>query len=227
MITKLIDIIRKDYETVPYHNLRLILKLGLKPSIHGGICTDRNLYLFAKLREEGFLAKLHSAEINNLNIHQPIKVSIDSKSYLVDVGLGWPIMKPIPLFQDSIQKAFGVEFNAKIIDNKLFLYRINDKKETLSYSTKIQDYNQEQVLEEIENSYSDKIEYPFKRSIRFSKIIKNEFLFLKGDVLYYSKKNVLYKKTIRTYAEFENLFTNVFKFDMSQANKVVNTLKMF
>ena len=227
MISEITKLIKENFETVPYHNFWLILGSGLNPSEQGGICTDRNLYFYKILKEKGFAVKLHSAKINGENIHQLIKIDILGKPFLIDVGLGWAIMKPIPLYQNSKQRSFGLEFKTVIKNNQLRLYKVNEDTESLNYTTNIFEYSQEQVKIEIDNSYDTKIDYPFRNSIRFSKVIENEFYFLKGNVLHYSKNDILYQKNINTWIEFENLFKDIFKFDLEIAKKVANKLEMF
>ncbi len=227
MIAEITNLIKKNFETIPYHNFWLILETGLNPSEQGGICTDRNFYLYKSLKQKGFSVKLHSAQINGENIHQLIKIDISGKSFLIDVGLGWAIMKPIPLNQNSKQSAYTLEFEAIIENNQLYLYKVEKDNKSLNYSTSISEYDQKQVRKEIDNSYDAKINYPFRNSIRFSKVIENEFYFLKGNILHYSKNNILYKKQINTWIEFENLFRNILKFDLEIAKKVANKLEMF
>lgn len=227
MISEITKLIKENYETVPYHNFWLILETGLNPSEQGGICTDRNFYFYKILKEKGFSVKLHSAQINGENIHQLIKIDISGKYFLIDVGLGWAIMKPIPLNQNSIQKAYALKFETIIENNQLFLYKIEKGNKYLNYSTNISEYDQKQVRKEIDNSYDTKINYPFRNSIRFSKVIENEFYFLKGNILHYSRNNILHKKQINTELEFDNLFLNVFKFDLEIAKSVANKLNMF
>ena len=227
MISEITKLIKENFETVPYHNFWLILGSGLNPSEQGGICTDRNFYFYKTLEKKGFFVKLHSAQINGENIHQLIKIDISGKLFLIDVGLGWAIMKPIPLNSNSKQRSFGLEFKAVIENNQLYLYKVGKDKESLNYTTNISEYNQKQVENEIDNSYDAKISYPFRNSIRFSKVIDNEFYFLKGNILHYSKNDILYKKQINTWIEFENLFINIFKFDLEIAKESANKLGMF
>jgi len=227
MISEITKIIKQDYETVPYHNFWLVLETGLNPSNQGGICTDRNFYLFQKLEERGFSVKLHSAQINGQNIHQLIKIDIENEPFLIDVGLGWAIMQPIPLNYESEQNAFGLNFKTKIIDNQLYLYKVSKEKKALNYITNVTEYDQKRVITEINDSYNKTIDYPFRKSIRFSKVVNNEFYFLKGNILFYSKNNILYNKPINSISEFENLFHKIFKFDLEIAKNVANKLKMF
>ena len=227
MISEIKEIIKQNYETVPYHNFWLVLETGLNPSNQGGICTDRNFYLFQELKEKGFNVKLQSAQINGENIHQLIKINIKNEPFLIDVGLGWAIMQPIPLNYESEQSAFGLNFKMKIINNQLYLYKVSKEKESLNYITNITEYDQRKIMIEINNSYNKEINYPFRKSIRFSKVVNNEFYFLKGNILFYSKNNMLYSKPINSMTEFENLFQNTFKFDLEIAKNVANKLKMF
>ncbi len=224
---ELLKIIKQNYENIPYHNFWLVLRNGFNPSNQGGICTDKNYFLFEQLQEIGYSVKLHSAKINGQYIHQLLKIEIENQSYLIDTGLGFPILEPIPLFENAHFNAYGYEFKTEIIKNELNLFRLVNNKQVLSYTTDLSDCNQKQVLEEYVNSYNDNIQYPFKNSIRFSKIVNNEFYFLKGNILYYSENNRLKEREIKTSEDFNNLFENTFVFDLKTAQNVAIKLQMF
>jgi len=227
MILEIIKLIKQNYETIPYHNFWLVLGLGFNPTKQGGICTDKNYYFYKQLKEKGFSVSLQSAQINGQNIHQLIRINIEQKLYLIDVGLGWPIMEPIPLFRNSRQKAFGIEFSFELDKKQLCVYKIDEGKKLLNYITNIAEYKQDTVLSEIMNSYDNSIDYPFRKSIRYSRIVDDEFYFLKGDILYYSVNNNIYNNRIVNMENFESLFLNKLGFDLNIVKQVAKKLKMY
>jgi arylamine N-acetyltransferase len=224
---KLLEIIKENYKTIPYHNFWLILQKEYNPTNQGGICTDKNYFLYKELFKNGYSVKLHSAKINSQNIHQLIKIEIDKQDFLIDTGLGFPIMKPIPLFENAHFTDYGYNFKTEISDNELCLYRLVNNKQVLNYTTNVTEYNQNIVYMEFQNSYGVNIDYPFRNSIRFSKIVDNEFYFLKGKKLYFSESNKLLEREITYWTEFDFIFEKIFKFDLKIAKSVAIKLQMF
>lgn len=225
--SELIDIIKVSYETIPYHNLWYALKKGFLKNNLGGICTDKNYNLYKTLESLGYLVSLHSAKINGENTHQLVLLEFENQSYLIDVGLGWPIMKPIPVFENSRFRAYGVEYESEIKGNFLHLFRLKENKKTLVYITSIYKYNQDTIMNEFKFSYDDSLNYPFRNGIRFSKMVNNEFYFLHGNILYFSEDGILYEKHIRTWELFDELFKELFLFDVKIAREVAVKFKMF
>ena len=220
-------LIKNNLETVPYHNFWLLLETGYNPTLLGGICTDKNVFLYNQLLNKKYNVKLHSAQINGENIHKIIKLFHLEEEYIIDVGLGWPILKPIPLKGVNVFSSYGVEFISKVINQVFYIYRMFGTDERLSYSALLSDSNQNEVKKEVENSYDKSINYPFKDTIRFSKIIDNEFYFLKHKTLFYSKRGMLLTRDILTLNDFEILFKEIFKSDIIIAKQVAEKLKMF
>ncbi len=215
----ILSILKEDFETIPFHNFRIILnrKMELK---YGGTCSDKTLFLKQKLDLLGIKSNLHSAKINGNEIHRLLKIDIKNESYFLDVGLGWPLMYPISLKENMSFNFFGLNFKTVIKKKELTLYKQNKGVYTISYKTKIENQNQERVKKQINDRFINTELYPFKDSIRFSKVVNNEFYFLKGSVLSYSKKGKFKSKIINSQKEFVSLFENIFKFNVDLAVEV-------
>ena len=226
-LTELTKIIKSSYEEIPYHNFWYIIRKGFSIDNFGGICTDKSFNLYKLLLSKGYSVSLHSAKINGESTHQLIFLEFEKQNYLIDVGLGWPIMVPIPLFENSKFKAFGVEYESNIIEGNLHLFRLKDDKQIPIYITSNNKLNHSSVMNEFEFSYDESINYPFKKSIRFSKIVNGEFYFLHGDMLFFSNKGILSSKHISSLDMFEKLFEELFLFDVNIAREVAFKLDMF
>lgn len=219
-------ILKEDFETVPFHNFRIILNKEMELK-YGGTCSDKTLFLKQKLDLLGIKSNLHSAKINGNEIHRLLKINIKNEPYFLDVGLGWPLMCPISLKEKMNFNFFGLYFKTEIKKNELTLYKQNKGNYTISYKTKTENQDQEKVKKQINDRFINTGLYPFKDSIRFSKIVNNEFYFLKGNVLGYSKKGKFQSKIINSSEEFISLFENVFKFNLDIAIEVAKKIEMY
>lgn len=70
---------------------------GIEHHDLGGTCYTSNPFFTELLRQLGYQADLHSADMNVPNVHSCIRVRIDGTSYHVDVGNAAPFLDPIPL----------------------------------------------------------------------------------------------------------------------------------
>ena len=225
-MNKLLKILKNDYETIPFHNFRLLLNEDM-PLVYGGTCSDKTVYLKHKLDLINIESKLHSAFINGKEMHRLLKININSEAFLLDVGLGWPLIYPLSLKNEININCFGLFFKTKIKENVFELYKFNNNNYTLSYSASIFDIDSGKIKSQINKRFVNTEQYPFSNSIRFSKIVNNEFYFLKDNILGYSYKNTFYNKKITNLKEYIFLFKSVFNFDVDIATKVANKLNMF
>jgi len=226
MTDVLIEIIKKDFETVPFHNFRLILNRDMNLEL-GGTCSDRTIYMKHKLDKFGIDSSLHSAKINGLDIHRMLKVKIENEPYILDIGLGWPLLHPISLINEMKFNFFGLYFETKIHNGKLSLYKKDNDKYKISYNTILADQNQRVILEQINSRFINTKIYPFNDSIRFSKVVNGEFYFLKGNVLCYSENNIFRRRLISTEADFISLFDDIFDFEVDIAIEVAKKTNMY
>ncbi len=226
MKNKILKILKHDFETVPFHNFRIILnkKMELK---YGGTCSDKTLFLKQKLEVLGIKSNLHSAKIDGNEIHRLLKIEINNEPYLLDVGLGWALMHPISLKENMNFNFFGLYFKTEIINNELFLYKQNKGSYNVNYNTLVKTQNQEIIKKQINNRFINTELYPFKNSIRFSKVVNNEFYFLKGNILRYSKNNKFHNKIISSKEEFISLFETTFKIKADLPIEVAKKIGMY
>ena len=121
---KILAILKEDFETVPFHNFRIILKKEMDIK-YGGTCSDKTLYLKQKLDSYGIKSNLHSAKIKGNDIHRLLKTIIEGKPYFLDVGLGWPLIQPISLSENESFSYFGLHFKTEIENNKINVCKQN------------------------------------------------------------------------------------------------------
>jgi len=62
----------------------------------GGTCYSNNPYLCLLLRKLGFEVELNGADMQNPDVHIVIRVRVDGREYLVDVGYAAPFLEPMP-----------------------------------------------------------------------------------------------------------------------------------
>lgn len=216
----------EDLRSVPFHNFRLIINKEM-PLELGGTCSDKTLFFQNKLKHHNIESILHFAKINGKEVHRLLKIVIDNQEYLLDVGLGWPIIYPIPINRNSHLIYNGLEFKTVIHNDILVLYRKKKNHFIENYQTKTNDQNQTKILDQINDRFNDKDQYPFNGKLRFSKIVNNEFYFLRDDNLKYTKDNMMRTHKITSLNEFELLFSNVFNFDLNIAMEVASRLNIF
>jgi len=222
----LLKILKHDFETVPFHNFRLILNKEME-LCYGGTCSDRTIYLKQKLDLLGIKSKLHSAQINGKDMHRLLKITIEGAPFLLDVGLGWPLIFPISLNNEEVFNIFGLTFKTTIKNEKLTLLKKNQNGFTISYETTIQDLDENIIENQINNRFINTEQYPFSNSIRFSKLVNNEFYFLKGNQFGYSKNGKFKNKIINNFAEYLDLFENIFAFNINIAVEVAKKLDIY
>jgi arylamine N-acetyltransferase len=70
---------------------------GVEHQDLGGTCYTSNPFLTELLRELGYEADLHSADMNTPNVHSCIRVRVNGRAYHVDVGNAAPFLEPFPL----------------------------------------------------------------------------------------------------------------------------------
>ena len=70
---------------------------GIKTFNFGGTCYSNNYYFFRLLVFLGYQVQLYSADMKNPGVHMVVKVRLEDKDYLVDVGYAAPFIQAIPL----------------------------------------------------------------------------------------------------------------------------------
>ncbi|MBA4155694.1 arylamine N-acetyltransferase, partial [Flavobacterium sp.] len=139
---------------------------------------------------------------------------IEGKKYFIDVGSGWPSVILFPEFQEIEYSVFGMSFKTRIQKDDILLYHRTTKDYNLMITIPLKEKSQDEIKNEINKRFEDKSIYPFQNSLRFSKIIDDNFYFLKGNRLGVYNKNSITEKIVLL-DEIYKLITDTFKFDLS------------
>ncbi|MFK4753826.1 arylamine N-acetyltransferase [Oceanobacter antarcticus] len=171
------------FRTQPFHNLNLLYNNGKPLGLPGGTCSDKALSYLTDARKLGFDAHLHTAFMGGQEIHRLARLHIDGETYFADVGNGWPAIKLIPASRNIEYSCFGMRYRTEVDGDWVKVFHKRQGKESLQMEIKLQPSREEDILEDIKARYSSGIKYPFSNSVRFSAIVDNSFLFLRGESL--------------------------------------------
>lgn len=213
-INKIELLLQHEFERIPFHNLFMLNKKIVIGSPLGGTCSDRVLHFKKVLIENGIPSTLHSAFINNVECHRMLTVELDNLKYFIDVGSGWPSIKLFPAFRPIMYDAYGMTFKTHITNTSVLLFHRTDKEFKLMTTIPFETKTEEEILQDINHRYDSNNIYPFQNSLRFSKVIDNKFLFLRGNCLrIYETDSPTIEIMLDKNAIYEHL-TKTFLFDL-------------
>lgn len=87
---------KKHFDQEQLHSFEQYLD-GIEKYNFGGTCYSNNYYFFRLLVFLGYQAQLCSADMKSPGVHMVVRVSLENKEYLVDVGYAAPFIQAIPL----------------------------------------------------------------------------------------------------------------------------------
>jgi arylamine N-acetyltransferase len=177
------ELLLHHFRTQPFHNLNLLYNDGEPSGLPGGTCSDKTLSYLADAKAQGLNAHLHTAFIGGQDIHRLVRLHINGATYFADVGNGWPAIKLIPASRNIEYACFGMSYRTEIDTDWVRVFHQCQGKESLQMEIKLQPRSEEDILQDIHARYSSGIQYPFSSSVRFSAIVENRFLFLRGESL--------------------------------------------
>lgn len=216
-IEKVESLLLREFETVPFHNIFMLNNKKIVASDLGGTCSDKVLHFRKVLLDNGISSKLHSAFINGVECHRMLTVEFDNQNYFIDVGSGWASPKLFPAFKPTEYSVYGMTFKTELSNDNLFLFHKTNDEFKLMTTIPLTAKGEDKILLDIENRFENKNIYPFHNSLRFSKVIGNEFYFLKGNLLRIFGENQTVEKTL-TIDEVHNLITHKFDFNLTDLN---------
>jgi len=173
----------EHFQTEPFHNLHLIYDPRLKSVVPGGTCSDKTLSFVTAGVRAGFDISLHSGFIGGREIHRLARVRIGDRLFFADVGNGWPSLKLYPADRETSFRCFGMGFRTEIADGRVSVLHERRGQENLQLEIDIRDRPESEIRADIEGRFSSGVVYPFSNSLRFSLVVGNRFLFLRGDRL--------------------------------------------
>lgn len=215
VLGKIENLLLKEFEIVPFHNLFMLNNKNIVASDLGGTCSDKVLHFKKVLSENGISSKLHSAFINGVECHRMLSVEVDNQKYFIDCGSGWASIKLFPAFKPTEYSVFGMTFKTELsADNLLLFHKTNDEFK-LMITIPLKSKSEDEILSDIENRFNGKIIYPFQNSLRFSKIVDNSFYFIKGNRLRIFNSNGI-EEQVLSEAEIAALIKNKFNFNLDR-----------
>lgn len=180
----------EKFRAEPFHNLHLLYGIHLQSLVPGGTCSDKSLSFLSAAREAGFEVALHSGFIGGKEIHRLVRICIDGRVFFADVGNGWPCLKLFPADSDVSYRCFGMRFRSEAAGSRVAVFHEKNGKETLQLEIDIRSRPESEIRAEIAERFTSGFIYPFSNSIRFSRIVGELFVFLRGNRLeIYSDKN--------------------------------------
>jgi len=176
-------ILLDKFKLEPFHNLYLLNNIEPKNFYNGGTCSDKTLSYLSGARKNNLEAYLHTARIGGLNIHRLIRLEINNQRYFADVGNGWPSIQLYPAFKNVNYKAYGMVFRTEINDDVITVYHTKCGIEKKQMEIYIKKQSEQEIYTDISNRYSGSIVYPFSKNLRFSMIVGQRFMFIRGNTL--------------------------------------------
>jgi arylamine N-acetyltransferase len=207
----------KEFEEVPFHNLFMLNNKKIVASDLGGTCSDKVLHFKKVLSDNGIISKLHSAFLNGVECHRMLSVELNNQRYFIDVGSGWASPKLFPAFKPTEYSVYGMTFKTELSNDNLLLFHKTNDEFKLMTTIPLKSKPENEILIDIENRFDNKNIYPFHNSLRFSKVIGNEFYFLKGNRLRIFSESQIVEKTL-SLNEIYNLITRKFNFNLTDLN---------
>ena len=237
------ELISAQLSTIPFENIsklyyNRLYKLdhlpsfsqylnGISENSFGGTCYSNNYYFYKLLKYLGYNAKLCGADMNELDCHIVIIVSINYKDYLVDVGYAAPFLNPIPLYLETDRTIFAGrdEYIIKPRDNKgysqLEMFRNDICKHgyvVKPVAKRIEDFNK--VISDSYNNSST-----FFNTLLITKYISGSFVTINNLELIELKQNVSSIRQISDTDELVELIERIFNIPQSITGEILKNIK--
>lgn len=173
----------EHFQTEPFHNLHLIYGARFESVVPGGTCSDKTLSFVAAGLRAGMDVSLHTAFIGGREIHRLARVRVGDRLFFADVGNGWPSLKLYPADRAVSFRCFGMGFRTEVVNGRVSVFHEKRGKESLQLEIDVCGKSEFEIKADIEKRFSSGIVYPFSNSLRFSLVVGDRFLFLRGDRL--------------------------------------------
>lgn len=183
MISDIQQLLYEHFSTIPFHNLDLLYGRPLQGGIPGGTCSDKTLAFLTDLKKLDVDAQLHSAFIGGQEIHRLVRLDFKGQVFFADVGNGWPALNLFPADEGVSFECFGMTYRSVVTENWVRVFHRRKGKESLQMEINVTPKPEAEIQKQINSRYTSGIEYPFSKSLRFSLIVGNAFLFLRGNRL--------------------------------------------
>lgn len=184
------DLMLHQFKSEPFHNLPLIYGNKLKTVVGGGTCSDKTLSFIDAASKAGFNVRLHTGFIDGQEVHRLARVRIGDELYFADVGNGWPALKLYSSQRITSFSCFGMKFTSQVCNGRVSVFHERQGRETLQLEIDVKTKPESEIRKDIALRFNSGIEYPFSNSLRFSQIVGERFLFLRGNRLEIYSENL-------------------------------------
>ena len=188
-------IITRHFREFPFHNLRLLFGEEAAASIPGGTCSDKAQAFLKDARDAGLEAHLHTALIDGEEKHRLVRLSIGGQTYFADVGDGWPTLQLIPASHETQFEVFGIRFRTEFRPAGLAILNARAGREVEQCTILAQRRSEAEITAQILRRFDGSKVYPFSGAVRFSALVDDRFLFLRGTQLISLERNGTEKVT--------------------------------
>ena len=207
----------EKFRREPFHNLYLLFGYPQTTLALGGTCSDKALSFYQAVRRLGVSASLHSAFIGGREIHRLVKVESGGRSYLADVGNGWPAVELYPLDMETSYTCFGMRFRSVIEGRVMHVYNKRNGIERHQMVVPLQSKPEAEIRADIKKRFNSDISYPFSQALRFSQVMGERFLFLRDDRLeIYSDKEPYQEKPGIKQEDLREVLHRYFTFNLDR-----------
>jgi N-acetyltransferase len=138
-----------------------------------------------------------------------LSIDIDDQRYFIDAGSGWPSIHLFPDFEAIEYTVWGMRFKTIVESNGLHLHhKTKNAYQPMCYIP-LESTDVTEIHQQIEHRYDDKSVYPFANSLRFSQVIDDTFIFLKGRRLREFRKDRMVERSLSELEIFDLLATGL------------------
>ncbi|PSW19069.1 hypothetical protein C9I94_24165 [Photobacterium swingsii] len=176
-------ILLDKFKQEPFHNLYLLNNVQPSTTAYGGTCSDKTLSYLEAAKVAGFDAHLHSARIGGQDIHRLVRLEIGNQRYFADIGNGWPSIQLFPAATPIVYECYGMRYRTEIENGVITIYHLKRGVEKQQMEIDIAAKPEAEIRQGIANRFSTNITYPFSNQLRFSMIVGQRFLFIRGTQL--------------------------------------------
>lgn len=173
-------ILLEKFRQEPFHNLYLLNGMEPLTTRYGGTCSDKTLSYLEAARASGLDAYLHSARIGGQEIHRLVRLEIEGQRYFADIGNGWPSVQLFPAEKPVAYQCYGMGYRTEIKDGVITVYHHKCGVEKEQMAIDIAEKSEAIIRQSIAQRFSSNIQYPFGNELRFSMVVGERFLFLRG-----------------------------------------------
>lgn len=182
IINALTNHLQQQLTKFPFHNLNL---LNDRNAVVGGTCFDHALTLKHSLEQDGYIAKLHEAEVcmTGQKTHRLVRVEVDGTNVYLDTGSGWPTNYVMGL--DSSTQSYeiaGIKFKITPYGNYILVQRFNGRNWLDMNRISVEEQEERTILGKFDDRYNQNL--PFNNELRLCWLDGRKFNRIAGDQLF-------------------------------------------